>query len=350
MGNPVNACMGLFVLWWGWLAFNSGSTYGLGGAKWQYAARAAVITMQGSFGGGIFGLLFSMYKNRGRVDVPDIINSILGALVSITAGCFLYRAWEALIIGIIGAALAVLTMPVFDRFKIDDPVGATSVHGVAGIWGVLAVGLFADNPIPLTTTGGRSGLFKGGGWDLFGVQCLAALSLTVWGIVSTSIILWLISKIVPLRMNPTDELLGTDLVEHNIRHSHFGMSRAISTILPHRPDLKYVTKIDKTGFNPAHDRVIADLRFARTKLHQWNTQAGVAPAVIKRPTRNIFPRFSGKIALGVNIFRRKQSAFSRRLKQNIDKPLFRKDSQAVNKLQRPHDIPINTYRSRAWID
>jgi Amt family ammonium transporter len=84
MGNPVNACMGLFVLWWGWLAFNAGSTYGLSNSRHIYSARAAVMTMLASFGGGCFSLVFSLFKNSGRLDILDVINSILSALVGIT--------------------------------------------------------------------------------------------------------------------------------------------------------------------------------------------------------------------------------------------------------------------------
>lgn len=86
--------MGLFVLWWGWLAFNSGSTYGLSGEKWQYAAQAAVTTMMSSFGGGTVSILYTMIRLGGRIDALDIINGILGSLVSITAGCFLYQGNE----------------------------------------------------------------------------------------------------------------------------------------------------------------------------------------------------------------------------------------------------------------
>lgn len=85
--------------------------------------------------------------------------------------------------------------------------------------GVLAVGLFADNPIPLDTTNGRSGLFKGGGWYLLGVQSLSALCLACWGISITFGLLWIINKIVPIRMDPNEELLGADLMEHRIRHA-----------------------------------------------------------------------------------------------------------------------------------
>lgn len=200
------------------MAFNSGSTYGVSGAKWIYSARAAVMTMMGSFGGGFFGTAYSLVKNDGRVDILDLINGILGSLVSVTAGCYLYRAWEAILIGMIGAILVCFLMPVFDRMGVDDPVGASAVHGIGGLWGVIAVGLFADNPIPLTITNGRKGLFKGGGWYLLGIQSLCALCLLCWGVFSTFILLWVINKIVPIRMDPNEELLGADLMEHKIYH------------------------------------------------------------------------------------------------------------------------------------
>ncbi|KAG7210352.1 hypothetical protein KM043_011888 [Ampulex compressa] len=159
LGCPVNAIMGLFVLWWGWLAFNSGSTYGVSGQRWQYAARAAVSTMMGSIGGGLVGLTFSLTNPNG-IDILSQINGILGALVSITGGCFLYNTWEAMIVGMIGGFITCYAMPALDKIRIDDPVGASATHGASGIWGVMAIGLFADNPHPLNTTSGRKGLFK----------------------------------------------------------------------------------------------------------------------------------------------------------------------------------------------
>ncbi|XP_055839159.1 putative ammonium transporter 2 isoform X1 [Episyrphus balteatus] len=271
LGNPVNACMGLFVLWWGWLAFNSGSTYGVSGAKWQYAARAAVMTMLGSFGGGVSSLGYSLWRNEGRLDIIDLINGILGSLVSITAGCFLFRAWEALLIGALGALLCCVAMPLFDRLGVDDPVGASAVHGVCGIWGVLAVGLFADNPIPLGTTKGRTGLFKGGGWYLLGIQSLSAFCLVCWGICSTFLLLYIVNKIIPIRMEPNEELLGADLMEHRIRHSQIGLSRAISALAPLKIDLEEIVGIRPIGLNPGHEKSLDELRAAEDKLNQWRS-------------------------------------------------------------------------------
>lgn len=128
LGCPVNAIMGLFVLWWGWLAFNSGSTYGVTGDKWKFAARAAVSTIMSSIGGGLVGLGFSLTNAHG-IDILSQINGILGALVAVTGGCYLYQAWEAIVVGMIGGFITCFTMPLLDKIKIDDPVGASATHG-----------------------------------------------------------------------------------------------------------------------------------------------------------------------------------------------------------------------------
>lgn len=113
------------------------------------------MTMIASFGGGTVSLMYSLIIDKGRIEVIAIINGILGSLVAITAGCFLYEgehivvnskwptilegfisAWEALVIGAIGALIVCIVMPIFDKLGIDDPVGASSVHGVGGIWGI----------------------------------------------------------------------------------------------------------------------------------------------------------------------------------------------------------------------
>lgn len=85
------------------------------GAKWEYASRAAVMTMMSSFGGGCSCIIYSLIEQKGRISVLHVINGILGSLVSITAGCFLYEAWNSLVIGCIGALLVCITMPIFDR-------------------------------------------------------------------------------------------------------------------------------------------------------------------------------------------------------------------------------------------
>uniref|UniRef100_T1GTA2 Ammonium transporter AmtB-like domain-containing protein n=1 Tax=Megaselia scalaris TaxID=36166 RepID=T1GTA2_MEGSC len=171
----------------------------------------------------------------------------------------------------IGAMLCCLAMPLFDRLGVDDPVGASAVHGVCGIWGVIALGFFADNPIPLDTTKNRSGLFKGGGWYLVGIQTLSAFCLTCWGICTTFLLLFVINKIIPIRMDPNEELLGADLMEHRIRHSQIGLSRAISALAPLKIDLKDIAGIQPVGLNPGHEKSLDELRAADDKLELWRT-------------------------------------------------------------------------------
>ncbi|XP_066596314.1 putative ammonium transporter 3 isoform X2 [Prorops nasuta] len=258
LGSPVNAILGLFVLWWGWLAFNSGSTYGVSKNKWQYAARAAVSTMMGSMGGGLVGLMFSLSGSNG-IDILSQINGILGALVSVTGGCFLFKAWESMVVGMIGGLITCATMPLLDKIHIDDPVGASATHGASGIWGILAIGLFADNAVPLGTTNGKRGLFKGGGWYLLGVQSLCVLCLCSWSFFTSIILLWVINKIIPLRMDAAEELLGADLVEHRILHTQVGVHRALSAF-PDFSEEKKLNKVPPVGLNPGHESYLLKKR------------------------------------------------------------------------------------------
>lgn len=139
---------------------------------------------------------------------------------------------------------------------------------------MIAVGFFADNPVPMETTSGRSGLFKGGGWYLLGIQSLSALCLTCWGICSTFLLLWMIDKVIPVRMDPNEEVLGADLMEHRIRHTQIGLSRAISALAPVSVDLKEVTGINHIGVNPGHDNIVEAMQAmqnADDKISYWHS-------------------------------------------------------------------------------
>ncbi|XP_034234262.1 putative ammonium transporter 2 [Thrips palmi] len=280
LGTPVNAVMGLFVLWWGWLAFNSGSTLGVSGAKWHYSAKAAVMTLLASFGGGFMGLGYTLVRNAGNVEVIDLINGVLGALVSVTAGCFLYTSWEALLIGFIGAGITCSTMPLFDWLHVDDPVGATSVHGMAGMWGVLSVGLFASAPPDMPATQGRSGVAHGGGFYLLGVQTLSVLCLSGWSFASTMVLLWLIDKVVPIRLGPHEELIGADLVEHRVKHEGVGVNEALAILADHF-DSALLSQIRSIGTNPGHEAYLAT-HFKPAKLARQRDNKDNNVAVLMR--------------------------------------------------------------------
>lgn len=251
-------------------------------------------------------------------------------------------------------------MPLFDRMGVDDPVGASATHGIAGIWGVFAVGLFADNPIPLGTTRGRSGLFKGGGWYLLGVQSLSFLCLACWGLCSTFLLLWIIDKIIPIRLDANEELLGADIMEHRIRHTQIGISRAISALAPLKVDLKGIAGIQPIGINPGHEKNIEELRAAEEKLNQWQSYLDhVTPQKTSRIKRS---ESADNIQLSTIKKTNVRNIFMKRFKSMKIKNNQRTDSFIAGSgfYQRKNDIPTVSNHTNdtqlkgetnfAWID
>ncbi|EDO40423.1 predicted protein [Nematostella vectensis] len=215
MGSPTNVLLGTFMLWWGWLGFNCGSTFGISGGKWKLASRAAVVTINGSIGGGIFATFYSYIAHANKLMVDVFVTGILGGLVGITAICAVVRQWESLLIGFIGGMIACVGDALVKKLRIDDPVGCIATHGMAGIWGLLAVGLFVevDN---LENFSAEFGVFKGGSWHLLGIQLLVVVSIGAWAAVTNFILLYVIDKVVGLRMPLAMELDGADIWEHGI--------------------------------------------------------------------------------------------------------------------------------------
>lgn len=167
-------------------------------------------------GGGVAGIIITLISNRGKFGVSDLCNSVLGALVGITASCAVVRPWESIVIGFIGGALAVGSTRLLDRLKIDDPVGAVSVHGISGIWGLLAVGIFMGEDNLSGLNKGNVGLIHGGGGYSLGIQAAAALSIIGWSSVTTFLVCVIIRFTIGLRMSEEQEELGADVTEHMI--------------------------------------------------------------------------------------------------------------------------------------
>ncbi|MFI3205884.1 MAG: ammonium transporter [Clostridia bacterium] len=206
--NLTIGALGCFILWFGWYGFNgAAATYlnGVGGLASIFVtttiapAVAAVVTM-----------FFTWIKN-GKPDVSMTLNAALAGLVGITAGCATLDAFGATMVGAVAGILVVVAVEFIDiKLKIDDPVGAIAVHGVNGIWGTIAVGLFAVD----------GGLFYGGGADLLGIQCIGILAIIAWTAVIMTIVFALIKKFHGLRVTPEEELLGLDSTEHGLASSY----------------------------------------------------------------------------------------------------------------------------------
>ncbi len=190
--------LGAFLLWIGWFGFNGGS---VGGIASKENADAVALTILNTNTAGLCGaivtgiLMLIQYK---KIDITMVLNGALGGLVAITAGPDLYNIYQPIIIGGIGGALVVFAVPLFDKFKIDDPVGALSVHLVNGIWGTLAVGIFASDPSANITFMGQ----------LKGVVVVA-----LFAFISNYVVLFIINKIMNLRTTHDEELEGLDVNE-----------------------------------------------------------------------------------------------------------------------------------------
>ncbi|MBN2848254.1 MAG: ammonium transporter [Coriobacteriia bacterium] len=209
--NMTSAMTGALILWLGWFGFNPGSTM----AADAGAISHIVVTTNMAAAAGALAATALAWVVLGKPDIGMTINGALGGLVGITAGCAFVSVGSSLIIGGIAGAIVVGGVLLLDRVKIDDPVGALAVHGMGGIFGTLAVGLFAQDAIAPGTTG--DGLFFGGGFGLLGAQAtgVVAVAAAVFGV---SLVVWLaIKATLGVRVSEEEELEGLDIGEHGNR-------------------------------------------------------------------------------------------------------------------------------------
>jgi len=227
--NMTAAFIGCFVLWFGWFGFNPGSTMGVAGDGGALAALVAVNTNAAAAAATLTATA-TAWILLGKPDIGMTLNGCLAGLVSITA-CAAYTSVPcSLIIGAIAGVLVIMSVLFFDRIHIDDPVGATSVHLVCGIFGTLCVGLFTvadlsgtvlNTPFGTAAAGGPyAGLFFGGGAKQLIAQLVGVLLVGAY-VVPVSAIAWLIIKAtVGLRVSPQDEIEGLDISEHGNEAYH----------------------------------------------------------------------------------------------------------------------------------
>ncbi len=204
--------LGGLVLWFGWFGFNPGSTMAVGDGS--AIAHIAVTTNTSA----VFAIMSSTLASwiiQKKPDLSMIINGALAGLVAITAPCAFVGMGSAAVIGIIAGVLVVFAVLMFDKLKIDDPVGALSVHLVNGVFGTLAVGLFAQDKITGTATG--NGLFFGGGLKLLGAQALAVVAVGVFTFIVAAVVWYVIKAVMGLRVTREEEIQGLDIGEHGMK-------------------------------------------------------------------------------------------------------------------------------------
>jgi Amt family ammonium transporter len=209
--NMPLVALGVFIMWLGWYGFNTGSA--LSGANPSIALIAVNTTLSGVCG-SISSMVITWFLRR-RPDVGISLNGALAGLVASTATSALVSPYSAMIIGVVAGIILVYSLRVFERLKIDDAVGAISVHGACGVWGTVAVGLFAEAPFARNSLGlNINGLFFAGGTRLLGAQIIGILAVFLWAWGIAFLFFKLIDKTIGLRVSPQEEIKGLDYSEH----------------------------------------------------------------------------------------------------------------------------------------
>jgi ammonium transporter, Amt family len=221
------ATVGTFILWFGWYGFNPGSS--LSAMDAQGIGRIATNTTLAACSGGMMAMLMALWigNTKGKFDLGFTLNGTLAGLVAITCPCYWVSPLGATLLGAVAGIVVFGGMYLLEWLRIDDPVGAVSVHGLAGIWGTLSLGLFAsgqygatgpygaDNSAPVT------GVFYGGKWDVFEAQAIGTFTIAIAVFIVTFVMMFIINKLPhpwKLRVEEHGELGvgGLDVFDHGI--------------------------------------------------------------------------------------------------------------------------------------
>ncbi len=249
--NITIGCLGVFILWLGWYGFNGAaatSVEQLGSIFVTTTVAPAVAT--------VVCMVFTWIK-YGKPDVSMCLNASLAGLVAITAGCDVTDVAGAIAISAVSGVLVVFGVWLLDyKLHIDDPVGAVAVHCLNGIWGTIAVGLFATDTAPgysIANASGKKlvGLFYGGGFELLGLQLVGFASVALWTAVTITITFILIRKTVGLRASKEEEMLGLDVTEHGLSSAYAGFAFLPETLAPEMAEEPVVV----TGDTPVAEAV-----------------------------------------------------------------------------------------------
>ncbi|NLW85951.1 MAG: ammonium transporter [Planctomycetes bacterium] len=206
------ASLGVFILWFGWFGFNCASSLSVGDG--EIISLVAMNTNLAAAAGAITSMVV-VWVLFGKPDLSMTMNGSLAGLVAITAPCAFVEPWAALAIGAVGGVIVVLGVRILDRIGIDDPVGAVPVHGLNGLWGTIAVGLFASENLKIDGMVSH-GLFMGGGSGQLLVQTLGTFACAGFSFAAMGLVFLAIKKTVGLRVGRDEELRGLDIGEHGL--------------------------------------------------------------------------------------------------------------------------------------
>ena len=209
--NLTLATLGVFILWLGWFGFNGGSELAWGGDS-TISASQVVLNTNIAAAAGALGALFTTWFYLGKPNLSHTLNGCLAGLVSITAGCGNMTEVGSLVAGLIGGIIVVFSIEFIEKvLKIDDAIGAASVHGVAGFWGTIVIGLWG-----VDSAGGSEGIgmFNGGGTEQFVIQLTGAFSYAIWAVLLSLAVFFILKITLGLRVTEKEEIEGLSLSEH----------------------------------------------------------------------------------------------------------------------------------------
>ncbi len=245
--NMTAAALGVFILWFCWFGFNGASTVAMDSA--DAAETASLVFVNTNLAAAVatlVAMIFTWFR-YGKPDVSMTFNAALAGLVAITAPCDCVTPIGAFFIGLIAGFLVVFSVEFWDNVaKIDDPVGAVSVHMMNGIWGTIAVGLFSTG-----ADGVEKGLFYGGGLHLLGIQALGVVSVIIYALVVMFIAFKIIDKTIGLRVPAQVEIDGLDLHEHGLASAYSGF--AVSDITDYTMDVNENTDLGEEDYGQASE-------------------------------------------------------------------------------------------------
>ncbi len=243
--NMTAVALGVFILWFCWFGFNGGSTVAMDSA--EAASTASIAFMNTNLAAAVatvVAMLFTWIR-YGKPDVSMTLNAALAGLVAITAGCDTVTPIASFFIGLVSGIIVVLSVEFFDNVaRIDDPVGAVSVHMVNGIWGTIAVGLFSTGK-----NGTAAGLFYGGGVKQLGVQALGVVSIVAYTLIVMFIVFKIIDKTIGLRVPAQVEIDGLDIHEHGLASAYSGF--AITDVTDNTMEINENTDLGEDEYESA---------------------------------------------------------------------------------------------------